>query len=565
MLTFLHPAALLALLGLLVPVAIHLWNRRPGREVAVGSLRWLASGANRRLRQLRPEQLGLLALRAALLTLLAGALAGPAWQRLAPTTSRGGQILLSPEVAGTPALAALRPTIDSLRRRGYGLRWLAAGFPKMAGGREFRADSLGAGDSARRLVAAERAPGFRWARVRQAAGSFAGQPLYVVAPAALRGFQGAHPPLGAGVSWQLLPTRGAASWLQGAALGGDSLRLLLGRSTEAQTSFRQISVARPRPGVLVRVAGLPALRLATGVSGSQLQPQGEAPGAAATDLPAPVPVRTRPLQILVYATADYAPDARCLLAGLRAAAVGLPVPLALRQTTAPPSPAADAPDWLFWLTDAPLPPAWRAAGRHGTRVWQEANGPGVADPAQLVIAADRLPVLISRRGAARPPASAATSAGGAPAGPLWFDSRGRAVLSRQGVGKGAFYYLATRLNPAWSELADSPALPAGLLALLQPEPTDEAAPPATAAGQSLAAPDQRALDPAQLAPGPNPVITPENPAVGPSKAVLSAAPAAFQLTDLGPWLVLAAGVLFALERLLAGRRASRNQSATSIL
>ncbi|RYY14411.1 MAG: hypothetical protein EOO36_14315, partial [Cytophagaceae bacterium] len=28
------PSALLALLGLLVPLAIHLWNRRPGQEVA---------------------------------------------------------------------------------------------------------------------------------------------------------------------------------------------------------------------------------------------------------------------------------------------------------------------------------------------------------------------------------------------------------------------------------------------------------------------------------------------------------------------------------------------------
>jgi hypothetical protein len=61
--TLLTPSALLALLGILVPVAIHLWNRRPGREVAVGSLRWLTAGANRRLRNLKPEQLWLLLLR----------------------------------------------------------------------------------------------------------------------------------------------------------------------------------------------------------------------------------------------------------------------------------------------------------------------------------------------------------------------------------------------------------------------------------------------------------------------------------------------------------------------
>ena len=52
MLIFTTPS-LLPLLALLVPLALYLWNRRPGREVPVGSLRWLTAGANRRLRSLR--------------------------------------------------------------------------------------------------------------------------------------------------------------------------------------------------------------------------------------------------------------------------------------------------------------------------------------------------------------------------------------------------------------------------------------------------------------------------------------------------------------------------------
>ena len=90
---FTNPSALLALLGLLVPLAIHLWNRRPGREVAVGSLRWLAAGANRRLRNLRLEQLWLLLLRAALLAVLAVAIAGPTWRQVLPPGR--GQVLVT--------------------------------------------------------------------------------------------------------------------------------------------------------------------------------------------------------------------------------------------------------------------------------------------------------------------------------------------------------------------------------------------------------------------------------------------------------------------------------------
>jgi hypothetical protein len=127
----LHPAALLALTGLLVPVAIHLWNRRPAREVAVGSLRWLAAGANRRLRNLKLEQLWLLLLRAALLAVLAVAVAGPVWRTARPISR--GVVLLSAEAARLPTLAGIKLTIDSLRRKGYALRWLSAGFPRVPG------------------------------------------------------------------------------------------------------------------------------------------------------------------------------------------------------------------------------------------------------------------------------------------------------------------------------------------------------------------------------------------------------------------------------------------------
>ncbi|HEX8506720.1 MAG TPA: BatA domain-containing protein, partial [Hymenobacter sp.] len=249
------------MLGLLVPVAIHLWNRRPGREVAVGSLRWLTAGANRRLRNLKLEQLWLLLLRAGLLGMLAVALAGPVWRQALPAGR--GQVLLSPEVLGTPAFAALRPAVDSLRRRGYGLRWLAAGFPKVSGA-AWRADSMGRRDSARVLAMAGLAPGrLLWARVQQAADAFRGQPLYVVTPATLHGFEGPHPPLGNNITWQTLPNPTTTQrWVQAAAVRGDSLRLLLGRSTETQTSFRLKSLKQPKNNT-VQLAGIGALRVET--------------------------------------------------------------------------------------------------------------------------------------------------------------------------------------------------------------------------------------------------------------------------------------------------------------
>jgi hypothetical protein len=515
--TLTNPSALLALLSLLVPLAIHLWNRRPGREVAVGSLRWLAAGANRRLRNLRLEQVLLLLLRAALLAGLAVALAGPQWRQ--PQPAGRGQVLVSRELADGGSLAAVRPTLDSLRRRGYALRWLAAGLPPITPA-EWQADSLGrpthpAGNSA-----------FYWSRIQQAADSFPGQPLHVITPAALRGFMGPHPALPAGLTWQTIPPRAATTWLQAAAASPDSLRLLLGHSDERQTTFRAVRVARPQPGAILTVAGLPPLRYETSQGRRQLRPQ---PAAADSGLAAPaVPVQAGPLRAWLYAPAAATAEARYLRAALRAASVGLATPLALTVSSAPPD-TTQALSWLFWLSDRPVPAAWRRRVPHGLHLWQEATGPGVADTATLATAetAGAAPIRITRRG--RQPLPAGSQ-------PRWADGRGRAVLAEQPLGQGAGYQLATQLNPAWSTLADSPALPALFLNLL-------ATTPQLGTDSALTAHDQRRLDPAQL---------PARPARLAGQQ--AAPPAAYRITDLRPWLVLLGTLLFGLERWLAQRR-----------
>ena len=528
MFALLHPAALLALTGLLVPVAIHLWNRRPGREVAVGSLRWLAAGANRRLRNLRLEQLGLLLLRAALLAVLAVAVAGPVWRQ--PQPASRGVVLLSPAVRQLPALAALRPGIDSLRRRGYALRWMKQGFPVVSAG-QWRAAGATAGAGTDSLAGDE----FAWARVQQAANTFPGQPLYVVTTAAVRDLQGSHRPLPAGVAWQPVPDTATVSWLQAATIRGkrsDSLRLLLGRSNATQTSFRtETARYRNEPGEQIRVPGLAPLQLDTVASGGRtfaLVPAKPGPGPAT-----PINCGT-PLVIEIYASPAYTTDARYLEAALRAAATGLLTPPVLRRVGT--HPANLLADWTFWLSEEPLP---ARRSRHGRgHVWREAAGPGVADTARLATTETQAaPVAVFRRG---------TGAQATASQPVWVDGRGRAVLSCQRGAAGTLYQLHTRLNPSWSTLADDPQLPARLLGLLQPVPSDEGVYTISEPDRQLARHDQRTLDPAQLT-----SPAPAQPAAAPGRLLNQ------RVTDLRPWLVLAAGLLFLLERLLAHRRATR--------
>ncbi|WP_229725369.1 BatA domain-containing protein [Hymenobacter baengnokdamensis] len=500
-----------------MPLAIHLWNRRPGREVAVGSLRWLAAGANRRLRNLRLEQVWLLLLRAALLAGLALVLAGPRWRQ--PQPPGRGQVLVSPELAGHGTLAAVRPTIDSLRRRGYTLRWLAAGLPVITAA-EWRADSLGQG---KRVDSEYSINTMYWARLRQAADAFPGQPLYALTPTALPGFGGPHPALPATLSWQTIPTRLETTWLQAAAATADSLRLLLGHSDETQTTFRVVRVARPQPGALLTVTGLPALRYEVSGSNSLLRPQ---PGARDSTRQPAVPVRTAPVRAWLYTTAGYGEEARYLRAALRAASVGLPAPLALTVSPGLPD-TAQAPDWLFWLSDSQVPAAWRRQVPRGLHLWQEAAGPGTADTAALTTTDPGAAIRIGRRG--RQPVEAHSLS-------RWADGQGRAVLAASPQGRGCFYQLATRLGPGWSTLSESPALPALLLEVLAAEPQ-------LGVDSALTAHDQRRLDPAQLP------ARPARLATGAAQPV-----AAYRFTDLRPWLIGLVILLFGLERWLAQRR-----------
>jgi hypothetical protein len=522
MLTFTTPSALLALLGLLVPLAIHLWNRRPGREVAVGSLRWLAAGANRRLRNLRLEQLGLLLLRAALLAVLAGAVAGPAWRQ--PLPPGRGQVLISPDLAGKNVLAAVRPRLDSLRRRSYAVRWLRRGWP-LVNAAAWRDDSLG------RPVpdAAAREAVFQWSRIQQAADTFAGQPLYVLTSARLAAMQGTHRPLPPGTTWQTLPLPTESAWLQAAAGTADSLYLLVGHSTERQTTFTKSRLARPRDGRSLALPGSSTKRYQ--LVANKMQPVVMAADSA-EERPA-VLIQPAALRVWIYAPVAYAAEARYLRAALRAASVGLPGSLTLTVSSSLPT-AADAPDWLFWLPAAPVPAVWRARVPGGLHLWQAPAGPGAPDTSLLVAPglAAELPTTLWRRAALTTPAGTAA---------LWADAQGRPVLTQQALGQGAVYQATTRLNPAWSTLADNPSLPALLFDLLQPAP-------AGAALARLQAYDQRRLDATQLPP-------PQRPVPG------TAISPAFRLLDLRPWLVLLAGLLLALERWLAARRAA----STSLL
>ncbi|MCA8832356.1 BatA domain-containing protein [Hymenobacter pini] len=424
----------LTLLGLAVPLAIYLWNRRPGRVVRVGSVRWLEAAANRRLRSLRPEQLGLFLLRVAVVALLAAAVAEPA--QLLPVPPARGQVLLAPGLTRAE-LAPLRPALDSLRQQGYQLRQLHGRLPL---GAPLAWTSLGLGDTttAARFQPDTVPSANLWQLVRAAADSVPGRPLVVAAPLALSSFTGSRPPLPAAVRWLPVPPPDSVRWVVSAwQTQPDSLVALVATSQETGTRFQKIRQAWPAANGSVRIGGVAA--------------QFDAQQQALRQGVRRIPLYTHAPRWHVSSDADHAASARVLLAALRAVGSVLPVsPRITNGATLPP----DSLDWLFWLQNAPTP-----AHLPRTQVWEEARTATSVRTAFQPVGTPR-PIPLLRLDTTRLRNGF----------PHWLTASGQPLLSRRSP---SHWYLHTRLATGWSELADSPALPTLLLTLLNPPATNQ--------------------------------------------------------------------------------------------
>ncbi|MGH7614908.1 MAG: BatA domain-containing protein [Gemmatimonadales bacterium] len=166
MLRFLTPSWLFGLAALAVPLALHLWSRRTGRPIRVGSIHLLAGAPPATARSWRIQEPWILLLRCAVLAALVVALAGPYW---APRDAVGPTwALVADDVADQASLT------DSLQRAGLVVRPLDAANLWMG------------------LREADRSapPGTRF---------------LVFAPALLRSFRGARPVIGSAVEWHSRP------------------------------------------------------------------------------------------------------------------------------------------------------------------------------------------------------------------------------------------------------------------------------------------------------------------------------------------------------------------------
>lgn len=205
------PAYLWALLGLLIPLAIHLLSRKAGRVVKVGSIRHLTDSNTRKFSSLRFNEYALFLLRTLSVVLLVLILAGLT-KRAQRTVPRW--VLVEGNPAELPGLAG---NIDSLEADGYEIRYLASEFPLIDDGPPPQVP-LNYPYLIKRLETQ-------------------GVKAIVYAQNRLSAFRGRQRPLPEKISWLQLAGRGQDTVLRALRLGGDTVQVQSVSSTADRTAI----------------------------------------------------------------------------------------------------------------------------------------------------------------------------------------------------------------------------------------------------------------------------------------------------------------------------------------
>jgi len=418
-----NPIWLLAIAAVAIPVAIHLWNIRPGRVLKVGSISLIEAAARKSSRSLNLLDILLLILRCLLLIVLAMVLAIPLWHKTAAVGKAKGWILIPKENLES-TYQHFKTGIDSLIKAGYEFHYFDRGFSKTDLSRVLAntKDSLANTDTTTSNY---------WNLAKQLDTTVSpALPARIFTPNLAANFSGTKPQTSLNLNWRTyVPADSTATWIQDAWINNNNtIRVATGTSKPSGTIFTYTNVqSGDQPGSPFTVAfnnGRTTVCLKTGKR-------------------QPVVVDTAVLKIAVYA--DGKPtDAAYLIAVLKAA-IGFMQRKADIKQYIDANAIPKGRDWLFWLSAKQIPAELQNTNAHlfeyeagksfETNSWISNEGAFVTTQQNQKI---ELFKLIDN-------AEVYNNV-------LWRDGFGNPVLSKENNGQTDTYHFYSRFNPAWNNL-----------------------------------------------------------------------------------------------------------------
>ncbi|MGB7393355.1 MAG: BatA domain-containing protein [Pricia sp.] len=212
--TFLQPTYLWALLGILIPVAIHLWSRKKVVTIKVGSTQLLNASEPKRTSTIRPNEWWLLLLRILIIGLLAFVLAGPHLtkeEKRTPLT-----YLIEPSLLSSPNLQRVLDTVPFESKR-----VLAQGFPQVT---DYD------------IATADLSVPHYW-QLAQKIQALPTDSIVVFTKALVSGVRGMRPGIPGNIKWMVLDSEEEANAIVEASRRGDSVSLITATSDSKLLAF----------------------------------------------------------------------------------------------------------------------------------------------------------------------------------------------------------------------------------------------------------------------------------------------------------------------------------------
>lgn len=309
MISLLQPLYLLAFLGLLVPIAIHLWNKKEGKVLKIGTVRWMQKKASSRVSKIKFNNRLLFILRCAIISLVVLVLA-----QLFIKKSTGDVelkwALIDPQVDFSAD--NIRQMMDTLESDGFEVLALDYGFKNILPD-EIHSTKVNLNNT--------------WS-VLKTVELLENQPdsILVITKGYVKNFSGTKPEFNIPLAWMIIPDQDPALFIYDARLlNGDSLMVKIGKSESSYTQITDFVTDLQNP-ILSRLHEIdPTVSLKVRGDSLKLQKDNETLTARAIDT-------IDSLQVLILYGEELQKDLVYWKAGLSALSQHQKIPLAVEVT-----------------------------------------------------------------------------------------------------------------------------------------------------------------------------------------------------------------------------------------
>ena len=309
---FLNPTYFWAFLGLLVPIAIHLWSKKEGRTLKIGSIQLLRESDSKQTSSIKINEWWLLLLRLLIISLIVIILAEPRLKQQVNTVPI--TYMVEPDLLDDIRFAKV---LDSLKED-QPIHLFQSGFP------EWDEDE----------VIAENETPLYWQLARQLE-TFPSDSLVVYTTAKLSGIKGIRPVISKNINWVFIEPEIQNSIPVAAISKEDKLEVIYAENKDATLGFNKEELNKDR------------LQITRNADSVEWKTQGGTEVLALQQV--------NPIKIQLFYSPETANERRYLKATLGAISEYLEVPVEIYETQQTDSLDKYAAADLIWLSENPLP------------------------------------------------------------------------------------------------------------------------------------------------------------------------------------------------------------------